>query len=177
MGALSRFLQSGGANTPFSGDDLKAADDAISLANKLTKPGGRCDQALKKDYGIDSLNALVRKYNTTGNNVNIFRGNDSEPAHVEAKPIGDPNTSTTLDTSTARTYLNDRFFHAEGGTAFARERAVVIIHEAVHQFGGLRDLRFGNTQKAGSQNLTKLIVQNCAASLNVTRSAILKGAI
>ena len=177
VGALSRFLQSGGANTPLSGDDLKAADDAISLANKLTKPGGGCDQALKKGYGIDSLNALVRKYNTTGNNVNIFRGNDSEPAHVEAKPIGDPNTSTTLDTSTAGTYLNDRFFHAEGGTAYARERAVVIIHEAVHQFGGLRDLRFGNTQRAGSQNLTKLIVQNCAASLNVSRSTILKGAI
>jgi hypothetical protein len=164
------------SKTLLTGDDLKTVDNAIKNATEITDPNKRknCDQALSQTYGIQSLNALVKQYQTTGSAANIFDGrsaqnppgnSDKVPAWVDSAPLN----ATTLDPKTATTFVNKRFFNAAGGASFEIERAIVIIHEAVHQFGGLRDSRFGT-----SQNLTKLLIEKCFPVLKLQGSAILR---
>jgi YD repeat-containing protein len=160
-------------NVLISGFNLTQANRAIKDALDLLTKKPECNEALNNVYNISSLKDLVAQYRTTGSNANIFRGKGPEPAIVRGTAL----TATTLDTSTAKTYLNDKFFNASGGSDFYTERAIVIIHEAVHQFGGLRDIRFGKTQEEGSANLTKLLLEKCAPNIDLSQSVILRSPI
>ena len=54
------------------------------------------------------------------------------------------------------TFLTYEFFAAGGNMWPAQRRAIILLHESVHQFGNLFDDYFG-----GSQELTRLIVGAC----------------
>ena len=58
----SQKKQQKAQNTLVTGDDLKTVKEALTRALSLTDPTKNrdCDEALKKQYGIPSLNALVK---------------------------------------------------------------------------------------------------------------------
>jgi hypothetical protein len=150
----------------FDKDEIKYIDNALKKAEEITKKN-KCDKALSK-FGIPSLNALLLKYSAggswtgriddgrqeaitilddKGNQVNLGADPEGIPAFVKG----------------GTTYLNSGFF---SGTSFPElRRAIILIHEAVHQFGNLPDLKFNSKNqkgnKTGSRNLTKTIVENC----------------
>jgi hypothetical protein len=133
----------------------------------------KCDEALKKlsNGKISSLNSLVSQYITSGAGQNIFDG-----SKVSAGNFGTDNPTVPafvlgLGTANATTYLNSKFFNF---TAFGGDqaKAIVLLHEAVHHFGGLRDVDFDPRQKpdqiTGSRNITNAIIDNCYPALRET---------
>jgi YD repeat-containing protein len=164
-------------NVSFTGDKLKNVDDALALAKKMTdatrgKDAKKCDEALNTVSGgkIPSLNALVNQYVASGAGQNIYDGRKISIGNYGTDSPTVPAFVTGTGTANANTYLNSKFFDFTGlGSETAR--AVVLLHEAVHHFGGLRDVNFDPSKKPnqskGSHNITNAIIDNCYPALRI----------
>src|SRR5437588_1145990 len=140
--------QNSGANPfpTFSKDNLKTVNDAIKLAQEMTKKKG-CDEALKA-YGIASLAALISGMTPNGN---LFDGRTS----TLTGPIGKNGATESMaayfkenktsvgaavfpNSVTGRgsvTFLGDYFFNPASVDWVAFQRAIIMMHESVHQVG------------------------------------------
>jgi hypothetical protein len=163
--------------TPYpsiTGNDLKNTLEALTLARELTVDC-QCDQALQ-DYGVNSLSELLQ----IEVNQNLFDGRSST--------LGLPWNSSAGERETVATYfnrnrnilwagviparftgkgnlvfLNNYFFNPTRAVLMAKEqRAITLIHEVVHQFGGKSDEDFG-----GSKRLTLILIDACLPKLKV----------
>ncbi len=164
-----------GGDPLLGGYEAKAVGGAIDLATKLTGGNEGCDQAFQ-EYGITSLNALVSQYKTAGAGANIFDGQKTSHPYAKNPAIGAWVTGT--GSKNPKTYVGKPFFKASGGTDFDQERAVIIIHEAIHHFGGLHDVDFDKKNKnqiTGSNNITNRIIEKCAPLLKNKPRAIIGG--
>jgi RHS repeat-associated protein len=147
--------------------------DALKMANKLLKRK-ECDEALK-DYGIPSLAALFNGLKFSGADANVFDGRTSSLK----LPIG-PNgsTQTVADYFKANkgkigatvfhnvnggevTFLGFDFFSPEKPKWDTQQRAIILLHEAVHQIGKKGDAGF----PGGSSGLSELIIAGCYPAL------------
>jgi hypothetical protein len=168
--------------------DIKVVEKAVKNAIKLTK-NKDCDEALADitDGAIPSLNALVSKYlDANGNLVNIADGSNRSAGKFGKDNPAIPAFVENAGTANAQTYINSAFFSI-GGNQLGNEqaKAIVLIHEAVHQFLKANEFEFyhkdiyynekwdGNQnyskdqQEAGSKKLTELIVNKCYPVLKV----------
>ena len=148
-------------------NDLKVVQDSIKTAQGLTK-NKDCDQALKA-YGIPSLAALI---NGLKPNSNLFDGR----ASTLTGPIGENGATESVadyfkenktsvgaavfhNSVTGRgqvTFLGDYFFNPASVQNLAQQRAIILLHEAVHQVNGAGDSVFG-----GSKALSDKIIDKC----------------
>jgi RHS repeat-associated protein len=151
----------------FSKDDLRVVNDSIKLALEMTKKKA-CDEALKA-YGIPSLAALNNGMTPNGN---VFDGRTS----TLTGPIGRNGTTESIaayfkenktsvgavvfpNSVTGRgsvTFLGDYFFNPSSVNWLAQQRAIIMLHEAVHQVAGRGDARFGS-----SKQLSEKIIEKC----------------
>lgn len=164
-------------NKPFpiiEGIELEQVREALKLAKELTKDC-QCDQALK-DYGVESLADLLK----SEVNVNIFDGRISTlglpwMAKNDLRETVSSHFSKNKSWLWAGViqsnftgkgnviFLNDYFFNPNKSVTLALEqRSIILIHEAVHQYGGKDDSHFG-----GSQRLTDLIKNICLPKLKI----------
>jgi hypothetical protein len=155
------------------GGDLKLSIEAFEMARNLARECG-CDRALK-DYGIPSLSKLLM----IDFNVNTFNGRSSTlglPFYNKKRErltvgfkfnesrnrIGAQVIGETFTGRGKVIFLNDYFFNprTNAGTA-TYQRALILIHESVHQFGNKSDSDFG-----GSRILNDLLIKKCLPSLD-----------
>jgi hypothetical protein len=144
--------------------------DSIKTAQQMTDPkkNKECDEALKA-YGIPSLNALINGMTPNGN---LFDGRTS----TLTGPIGKNGAVQSVaaylkenkesvgavvfpNSITGRgsvTFMGDYFFNPRSIEWMAQQRAIMLIHEAVHQVGGKGDAVFG-----GSKKLSEKIIEKC----------------
>jgi YD repeat-containing protein len=150
-----------------SKDNLKTVTDSIKFAQDMTK-NKKCDEALKA-YGIPSLAALINGMTANGN---VFDGRTS----TLTGPIGNKGATQSVaaffkenkekygaavfhNSVTGRgsvTFLGDYFFNPVSRDWIAHQRAIIMLHEAVHQIGGKGDPVFGS-----SKELSEKIIENC----------------
>jgi YD repeat-containing protein len=170
---LALSAQNSGANPfpTFSKDNLKTVNDAIKLAQEMTKKKG-CDEALKA-YGIASLAALISGMTPNGN---MFDGRTS----TLTGPIGKNGATESMaayfkenktsvgaavfpNSVTGRgsiTFLGDYFFNPASVDWVAFQRAIIMMHESVHEVGGKGDAAFGS-----SKQLSEKIIEKCWPAL------------
>ena len=155
----------------FNKDNLKTVNDAIELAQDLTK-SKKCDEALKA-HGIPSIAALV---NGMTPNSNVFDGRTSTLTGAIGKngatesvaayfkenkgAVGAAVFNNSVTGRGSVTFLGDDFFHPVTINWMAQQRAIIMLHEAVHQVGGKGDLTFGS-----SKQLSGKIIENCYPGL------------
>jgi hypothetical protein len=158
----------------FGKDDLKRVTDSIKLAKEMTDPKKHkeCDEALKA-YGIPSLAALINGMTPNGN---VFDGRTSTLTGSIGKngatqSVADyfkenkesvgavvfPNSVTGRGPVT---FLGAAFFNPASVDWIARQRAIIILHEAIHQVGGKGDALFGS-----SKELSEKIIEKCYPGL------------
>ena len=162
---------------PFNKSQKKQIKNALDKAEKITADGS-CDTALK-DYGIASLNALVKQFRSSGSwEGEILDGRDVE-INIKVgthKKTGTPKYEKSTDDSrfpafvkNGKTYVNSKFFDFSQFASIAQ--ALVLIHEAVHQFGKKKDADFqsstGSDQTVGSRNLNKILIDECYPAAGV----------
>jgi hypothetical protein len=142
-----------------SGGDLATFSKALRDAEKVACDKN-CDGALQA-YGIKSLAALV---NQMVANINVFDGRNS------TYPAGKQSVSQFLAQGAAGamvlmpvpiTFLGDYFFNPTSIEFMSQQRALMLLHESVHQFGGKGDPDFG-----GSKKLSQKIAEKCFPALN-----------
>ncbi len=159
----------------FGEGDAKRVQEGLDKALKLADRE-ECDTALA-GYGIASLKGLVSQYEI---NKNLFDGRLSSVS-VAIKMANGSSVPTPLagflkmhkesigalvlraspDGSTnPTTFLSYAFFDAGGNMNHYYRRALFLLHEAVHHFGGKDDNEFG-----GSRELTDLIADKCTPAL------------
>ena len=180
-GHLARPEQGGGGQGEnknrfkrLRGNRYRQAAEAMVAALDLTSRAG-CDNALA-DYGIPSLRALVQQLDI---------GTVDEESDIPSGNLWDGNSTvqTTYQgrETTIRDYFranpNDNAITAFGGLIFLGprffnnetpyERAITLIHESIHAFGGRNDTDFGQDQNSGSQWLTALLKLRCPQIGNV----------
>ena len=157
-----------------TGANLEAAKSALDFAELLTQDCG-CDKALA-EYGIESLHKLMKMRI----NVDIFDGRTSTlemsfPGKTAYRETIASYFGRTRDTiiaivipetftgSNKMTFLNSYFFSPTSDTTTAlHQRALILIHESVHQFAGKGDHVFG-----GSRALTGKLVEKCLPGLSL----------
>ena len=158
----------------FSKDDLKVVNDSIKLAKEITDPKKHkeCDEALKA-FGIPSLSALINGMTPNGN---LFDGRTS----MLTGPIGKNGATESMaayfkenktsvgaavfpNSVTGRgsvTFLGDYFFNPASVQWVAFQRAIIMLHESVHQVGQKGDAPFGS-----SKQLSEKIIEKCYPAL------------
>jgi RHS repeat-associated protein len=165
--------QSGAQGTPaifgpnpfpnMSGSELSEFNGGLELAKKTCDANKACDGALQ-DYGIKSLGALVSQMAA---NINVFDGRKS------TYPVGKQTVSKFLGQGAAGamvpfpvqlTFLGDYFFNPTVINSLTQQRALILLHESVHEFGGKTDADFG-----GSAKLTQAIAEKCFPALKALR--------
>ena len=170
--------QKGNPSAVLTGDRFNSFQSALKVAGKAfsdKKQGKKCDEALK-DVGISSLAALVAKMNTS----NVFDGKKSTAQmrvgnktisvreflasrqDVPAFNLGDVKSNNN------NVYLNSVFYEPNlaGNVLFPDSfRAVILIHEVVHQFGGKNDSDFDSSAGRGDGS-TKLSERICGSMLS-----------
>ena len=184
FGFIPTYCDGGGQGNsqfPFlTGSNLKGAKDALKIAKKALERK-ECDEALKaagNNGAIPSLSALVNQLSINGN---VFDGRSSTLSLPPTKD--DPNRtiashfkanrssigaevfgSGVTGRSGKTTFLNNYFFNPEGSHFYDQQRALILIHEAVHQFGNKGDEVYG-----GSGKLTQKIAEKCFPALNAAK--------
>ena len=168
---LSRYLRK------LNKKQLQTFQQAVTRALEVTGNGG-CDGALSQ-YGIPSLRTLVGNYElgvvddaANGGQGsaqgNVFAGEDAlalvrwrDGNNTVEGTVHSYFDSHRQDNAVAMgniVYFGPRFF---GGANNVDDRAVTVLHEAVHAFGNLDDDRFGRNQDEGSRALSDLIRRAC----------------
>ncbi len=171
FGNIGQTPQNQGTNPfpTFDKDKTDVIDKALKEADEMTDPQKHkeCDQALQA-FGIPSLNALLSKMNT---NSNIFDGRTS----TLVAPIGKNGANQSVgdyfkeqkanvgaivlpQSMTGRgeiTFLGNYFFSPVSVSNLWQQRAIILIHEAVH-VAGKGDAVFG-----GSKALSEKIIEKC----------------
>ena len=148
-----------GANpTPkMTGNDLDVFNNALELAKK-TVCNPNCDGALQ-DFGIKSITPLV---NQMAANLNVYDGRKS------TYPVGKQTVSQFLAQGTAGavaftdvqlTFLGNYFWNPTSIDNMPQQRALILLHESVHEFGHKTDQDFGMTD--GSRKLSEKIAEKC----------------
>ncbi len=171
---------------PFLGDNpfpkltdsnYKTADQALKYAVAVAKQGSDCDEALK-EFGVPSLAALIGQLQI---NVNVFDGRSSTiglpsergvPRPTIASKFKETRNSAGAEVfgtvltgrSEKTTFLNDYFFNPKATAFDTQQRALILLHEAVHQFGDKSDSDF-----RGSSKLTNHIAEKCFPALNAAK--------
>ena len=155
-------LQGKNPTPKMTGNDLDVFNKALELA-KTTACDPNCDGALQ-DFGIKSLAALV---NQMAANVNVFDGRKS------TYPLGKQTVSQFLAQGTAGavaftdvqlTFLGNYFWNPTSIDSMPQQRALILLHESVHQFGGKGDNSFG-----GSAKLSEIIAEKCFPALKALK--------
>ncbi|MEW6736353.1 MAG: hypothetical protein AB1489_33990 [Acidobacteriota bacterium] len=162
-------------NNPFPrlvGKDFELASETLNYAKSLTR-SCECDKALQ-EYGINSLNELM----VIRVNVDLFDGRYSSIGLPYLNEDGNRETvqnrflknrrwlvaevvRETFTGAGRMVFLNTYFFNpAREPTTALQQRAVILIHEAVHLVANKRDAEFG-----GSRRLTELISRSCLPGL------------
>ncbi|MEW6737862.1 MAG: hypothetical protein AB1489_41675 [Acidobacteriota bacterium] len=162
-------------NNPFPrlvSKDLKLATEALEYAKLLTRSCG-CDKALQ-EYGINSLNELM----VMSINADLFDGryssiglpyldNDGNRETVQNRFLKNRRwlvaevVEETFTGAGRKVFLNRYFFNpAREPTTALQQRAIILIHEAVHLVANKRDADFG-----GSRKLTELVSKRCLPGL------------
>ncbi|MGH9948998.1 MAG: hypothetical protein ACRD6X_17645 [Pyrinomonadaceae bacterium] len=154
---------------PFKKSDLKVVTDALKLAKELAKEK-KCDEALK-DYGIPSIAKLLDGLSVDGTTQNTFDGRESsltfQDNNGKQKTIAEyfkenkasvgaavfPNSVTGRGPVT---FVGDYFFNPASIDWVAQQRAIILIHEAVHAIGAKGDGVFGS-----SRDLSEKIIEKC----------------
>jgi hypothetical protein len=164
-----RLFNFGGSQyASFSKSDLKIVKDSLRFAQELTN-NKECDEALKAD-GVPSLAALLKDLNPSGPGANVFDGRSSTLAITDkGKPttvaqyakdnresVGAFVPDSTGPAGGKVTFLNDRFFNPKFTAWIGHQRAIILLHEAVHQIAGKSDADF-----KGSKALSEKIIQGC----------------
>jgi hypothetical protein len=143
--------------------------DSIKAAKEMTDPKKHkaCDEALKA-YGIPSLAALINGMTPNGN---LFDGRTS----TLTGPIGEKGATESVaayfkenkekvgaavfdNSVTGRgsvTFLGNYFFNPPIEN-MSQQRAIMLLHEAVHQVAGKGDALFGT-----SKQLSEKIIEKC----------------
>lgn len=154
-------------------EQLSKVTEALTLAKELTKDCD-CDKALQS-YGINSLAEIL----ILEPNVNIFDGRKStlglpwlingERETVNSYFVKNQDWLWAGVIQSAFTgkgnilFLNSYFFNPNKNVTVAiQQRAIILIHESVHQYANKNDKYFG-----GSQRLTKLIINACLPNLKM----------
>lgn len=155
----------------FSKGDLKIVNDSIKLAKKMTDPKKHkeCDEALKA-FGIPSLSALINGMNPNGN---VFDGRTS----TLTGPIGKNGATESMaayfkenKTSVGAavfpnsvagrgevTFLGDYFFNPASMDWVGFQRAIIMLHESVHEVGGKGDAPFGSSKQLSERSSRSVI--------------------
>jgi RHS repeat-associated protein len=157
---------------PLEPRDRKTAHDALRTSEKIIGSLKDCDSVLS-DKGIPSLKGLISGVNV---DTNVFDGRTSSAPNDKYGTVAAlfKNEGTKIGAIVAMNggpssnamYLGPAFFDPRSFGALADRRLVqgfMMIHEAVHLIGNLRDADFG-----GSKALTKLLVDNCYPILGKT---------
>jgi RHS repeat-associated protein len=144
-------------NNPFpkiAGNDLAVFNNALSDA-KEAACNSKCDGALQS-YGIKSLLALVSQMTP---NVNVYDGRKSTYPYGKqtvAQFLAQGTAAAVAFTDVKLTYLGEYFWNPSSIDNMAYQRALILLHEAVHEFGFKDDKTFG-----GSMQLTEKIAEKC----------------
>jgi len=145
---------------------------ALSLLRRSPKKNKECDEALNA-FGIPSLSALINGMTPNGN---LFDGRTS----MLTGPIGKNGATESMaayfkenktsvgaavfpDSVTGRgsvTFLGDYFFNPASVQWVAFQRAIIMLHESVHQIGQKGDAPFGS-----SKQLSEKIIEKCYPAL------------
>lgn len=151
-------------------DNLKTVTDAIKLAQQMTDPKKHkeCDEALKA-FGIPSLNALINGMTANGH---VFDGRTStltgpigKNGAVESvaayfkenkAAVGAAVFNNSITGRGSITFVGDYFFNPASMDWVAFQRAIIMMHESVHQVGGKGDAQFGS-----SKELSEKIIEKC----------------
>lgn len=174
-GQIGQTPQNYGTNPfpTFDREKTEQVDEALEDADKMTDPqkNKKCDEALQS-FRIPSLNALLRAMKT---NSTIF---NSEKSTLTG-PIGKNGATQSVSdyfkenkdkvgafvlpqSVTSRgyiTFLGHHFFSPATVQNLWQQRAIILIHEAVH-VAGKGDAIFG-----GSAKLSQKIIEKCAPLL------------
>ena len=169
LGFLCLVPQNSGTNPfpTFGKDDLKVVTDSIKGAQDLTKRK-ECDEALKA-YGISSLAALINGFTANGNlfdgRTSTLTGPIGEKGATESvaayfkenkEKVGAAVFNSSVTGRGSVTFLGDYFFNPRTMDNVSQQRAIMLLHEAVHQVGGKGDAVF-----RGSKALSEKIIQGC----------------
>ncbi len=143
---------------PLSGRDLSLLKGTLELAKKAAC-NKVCDGALQAD-GIKSLAALVKQMAA---NVNVFDGRTSTYPVANGTVAGflaQGSAGAMVPFPVQLTFLGDYFFNPTKMDFPSQQRALILLHESVHQFGGKQDANFG-----GSRKLTDRLAEKCFPAL------------
>ena len=183
-------LGGGTSNSAFpqlKAGDRKTFNTAVTRAQRIVKDAGdKCDGALA-DSGIPSLAAILQDSRltnggdvgtaiydgrTAGYSQNVSTGQTvAQYFQVNRSTVGAevflPNIDLSGDTGASNVmFLGPAFFEPSlagvSGTNTQLAQAFIILHEAVHLVGDLRDSDFG-----GSKQLTQKLVNNCFPAAGV----------
>lgn len=173
-------LKRGIGDNPFpalEGDNLKTFETAYSDALKQFESkdvGKQCKECLAKEkQSLPDLAELVKKMSKG----NVFDGRKSTLAIEKKKKdfyrikelFSDKKDQIAAMVVPLQTkqgeiracFLNHYFFNPDGAVFPRSVRAILLMHEAVHQFGKKSDSDFG-----GSEKLTELIASKCYPAAN-----------
>jgi RHS repeat-associated protein len=144
-----------------TGNDLKVFNNALKYAKERACKNEKCDGALQ-DYGIKSLAALVNQMTA---NVNVFNGKGSTYPYGPNQTVGQFLAKGTAGavafTDVELTFLGGYFWNPSSTGFMTQQQALILLHEAVHEFGHEGDPRFG-----GSRKLSEAIAAKCFPVLN-----------
>lgn len=156
--------------------DKQITQDALAMAHEMTN-NCRCDQALR-EFGIESLAALLK----LEININLYDGRGSTLALPRLDETGIRETvgrhfnrhkeqivaEVIPETITGKgkiIFLNVYFFNPSIDATMAQyQRAIILLHESVHQFGHKSDYDFG-----GSLLLTARIIKACLPNTSMQK--------
>lgn len=149
-----------------TGNDLDVFNQALDEAKKAASCDPNCDGAVQ-DHGIKSLAALVNQMTA---NLNVYDGRKS------TYPFGKQTVSQYLSQGTAAavaftdvelTFLGNYFWNPTSIDNMPQQRALILLHESVHEFGHKSDTDFGLTD--GSRKLSEKIAEKCFPALKALK--------
>src|SRR6266446_7753159 len=127
-----------------------------------------CDEALK-GYGIPSLAALINGMPPNGNRFDgrtstltgpIGKNGATESMAAYFKEnkaaVGAAVFNNSVTGRGSVTFLGDYFFNPATIDWVSFQRAIIMMHESVHQVGGKGDAPFGS-----SKELSERIIEKC----------------
>jgi hypothetical protein len=145
-----------------AGRDLAVFESALQAA-KDAACRSACDGALQNE-GIRSLAALVRQMVA---NTNVYDGRTSTypiQKQTVSKYLSQGESGAVVLMPVPMVFLGDYFFNPTNIQWIGQQRALILLHESVHQFGSKGDKEFG-----GSRKLSERIAEKCFPAIKAIR--------